>query len=1087
MTEPVETRVISPLLALAEGVDDPAVRLAALDAACRFPLAEGAWRHVAGLLGQLIGDGPARLRGAALALAVRVPLRSVREHLRRLAGDPGDADHDTLVRALVAVGDPSQVGTLLAWAGAGDEEAFALLAAMPVEEVLNEADQVPAPLPDASATTRFWHALVRARLGDYGPLDEFLAGRAPEPELFHGSPWAAYDAIAAIRPVPGALGDHLLAMLAEPGESDRARLVRLTAWAATGIADAEGEAPALTFPPDIGVSPGDASAETAVELAGQLPERLFAGGLSAQERELLCGLPAERVAGLVTGLVAAGNRRAGSARAGHAGAIIEPPPGNQVVDLVGCLPRSDDWPAAALARQQLGADQPLLDDDQLAWVIARGGAGQAVRELAGLLEEPRPVAERLRILGLLGRAGDHLAGRGGSPYRGAGAGAGSAGAPAIGRGPLIDDRPLAAARAPSAPGRPGDEEAPLTADEPATGAADELDVHATAAPVAPAAAAPAAAGPGPDDTGPPAPGPEDRRRVHAQLRHEGRRRNTFVAGAETVIRCWIGLPERERAAVADRHIPHVAIPAGGLPLEVELCWGDQHDRQPLRLPEERTARTADCDLRIRVPEGERQVSALVLFRYRGRAFEVVQVSAGVRAPGEPEQPGDEVRVRVQASLREVIELPDRIPYDTCAVAGREEDAPPDARPGPTATLWMFGGTGAGRCDLEGTEAALEWLNQDLFTTQKSLVRRRAAQGAGADGALLDAADPEVLRLLRDMARHGSAIHKQLRAGPCRDPGERIQLLNLEPGGYVPLEFVYDRGYPADDATLCDGWLEALQSDAPACPACSRTAPTPRQLRWMPTICPLGFWSLQKIIERRDPAAGAEAGSAAHPSAPTAARRRLPVIDDVAFASSHYVPAEERQSTREALRAQFAAPGLADDWDQWLDALEASYRPLLVMLPHHDAEAGLDFLEIGDAQLPPARGHLSRGQLDAYYVNPRGMEPGPIVLLLGCRTGARTEVGYVQLARSFQQLHSSIVVGTLAQVLGRHAAPVARELVAQLLAVADGTVDFGAIMRRVRRRMLARGYLMALCLVALGDAEWRLTPRPAPGPAPGNGP
>ena len=34
------------------------------------------------------------------------------------------------------------------------------------------------------------------------------------------------------------------------------------------------------------------------------------------------------------------------------------------------------------------------------------------------------------------------------------------------------------------------------------------------------------------------------------------------------------------------------------------------------------------------------------------------------------------------------------------------------------------------------------------------------------------------------------------------------------------------------------------------------------------------------------------------------------------------------------------------------------------------------------------------------------------------------------------------------------------------------------MLRVRRRMLARGYLMAMCLVALGDAEWRLTPRNA---------
>ena len=99
----------------------------------------------------------------------------------------------------------------------------------------------------------------------------------------------------------------------------------------------------------------------------------------------------------------------------------------------------------------------------------------------------------------------------------------------------------------------------------------------------------------------------------------------------------------------------------------------------------------------------------------------------------------------------------------------------------------------------------------------------------------------------------------------------------------------------------------------------------------------------------------------------------------------------------------------------------------------------------------------------------------MVLLLGCRTDAPTDLGYVGLARCFQQLPVSIILGTLAQVLGRHAAPVAREMVAQLASVDDPDTDFGTIMRRVRRRMLARGYLMALCLVALGDAEWRLTP------------
>ena len=67
------------------------------------------------------------------------------------------------------------------------------------------------------------------------------------------------------------------------------------------------------------------------------------------------------------------------------------------------------------------------------------------------------------------------------------------------------------------------------------------------------------------------------------------------------------------------------------------------------------------------------------------------------------------------------------------------------------------------------------------------------------------------------------------------------------------------------------------------------------------------------------------------------------------------------------------------------------------------------------------------------------------------------------------------MGTLAKILGRHAAPVARELVAELVSVNDADADFGTIMLRVRRRMLAKGYLMAMCLVALGDAEWRLTP------------
>ena len=1113
MTEMVDVVAVAPLLALAEDTDDPQMRLAALDAASRFPLDEEAWQRYAGVLGKVIRDETPALRSAALTLATRVPLLSVREHLRDLTEDLTDPDRDAVARALAQVGDVSQVRNLLAQAEAGDEAAFALLATTPLEDALVSTDQIPTPPPVASGTTRFWHALVLARLGDYGLLDAILAGEEPEPELFWGSPWTAYDAIAAIRPVPDAMHDQLLAILALLGESEQARLAQLTVWAVTGIADAEGTPPTINVPVDAAASPSAVQVAQAIAVAEQLPEQLFDNALSSEELATLSQLPSERVAGLVIETVIAGNRRMQTAYAGHAGVFIEPLLGNEVIDLVDRLPRTDDWPVAALAEQQILTNYPILDDDQMAWVIARDRPERVIRELTRLLNTPRPTHDQLHILQLLRGAGDYYAGRGCSPWRGAGASTG--GAPAIGRGPLIDDQLDTAIRAPTstAPDGYGYIEEEMAAGEPAFDAPTELSVddaakfevgqlpsrdrglaidpgnveyerddgfaYTTASPESPDLQ--------PDETETTEQPEQDPRRVHAQIRHDGQRRNSFVVGADNVIRCWIGLKAPEHAAVSDRHIPHVTIPAGGLPLEVELCWGDQHDRKSLLLPENRTARTADCDLNIHVPEGKREVSVLILFRYRGRAFEVVQVSAKALAPGEPEQPEHVVQVRVQASLREVIDLPDRIPYDTCAVSLHDDGEPPDAQQAPSATLWMFGGAGANRYDLEGTEAALEWLNQDLFTTQKSLVRRRASQGAGAAGDLLDAKDPDVLRLLRDMARHGSAIHKQLRAGICKDPGERIQLLNLEPSAYVPLEFVYDRGYPADDARLCDGWLAALQSDAPTCPTCSQLTLTPRQLRWTPAICPLGFWSLQKIIERRDPAGAVPETGTAHPSAPNPARRKLPVIDDTVFASSHYVPVEERQATRDALQQQFTHPGLADDWDQWLDALEERYRPLLVMLPHHDAVAGLDFLEIGDEQLPPLKGHLSRGQLDEYYINPAGIEPGPIVLLLGCRTGAPTEVGYVQLARSFQQLRASIVVGTLAQVLGRHAAPVARELVTQLLAVEDADADFGSIMRRVRRRMLAKGYLMALCLVALGDADWHLTPRNAPGNVRADGP
>jgi hypothetical protein len=1054
MMQQVDADALAPLLSIAEGEAEGSLRIAALDAATRFPLTEDAWRQCAGVTRRIIVSEPegSPTRRSALNLAVRIPLLSVRRHLRDMAANPDVPDGDIVAAALDEAGDPSRIRPLLERARTDRGESFERLAAMPVEDE-GVAPAEIAPLPqDPVPNARLWRALLLARLGEFAPLDAILEGGDPEPELFWGDPWSAYSAIASMRPVPQGMREHLLGALARLEGSERVRMVRLIVWAATGIADAEGTP--ITEPEIAGIAdaaqpappPSPKQVKQAITVSTRLPKRLFDRTVSSGEIEILTHLPSNRFAQLVKQIVIEGNKRA---RALPPGVPASETLGNQIIFGVPARAPAADWPVAELAMEHVKAERPALDDGQMAWLIARDQSDHLIKKITVVLKPDLPAPERLRILNLLGTAADHKAGRGGSPGRGAG----PDGEEAAGRGPLIDDMPRAAARVPRAFAPAEEAVPPAEAREAAEGAeAGEEEEKAQEA---------------------------EERRVHAQVLHEGRRRQTFVTGADNVIRCWIGLPEPERGAVAEGAIPRVEIPLEGLPLIVELCWRDQSDHKPLLLPPDRTARTGDCDLRIHVPAGEPYVSAEIVFRYRGRAFEVVRVEAFALPAGEPERPDHAVKVRIEARRREVIELPDSSTFDSTIIWGADRSPAAKEGPKPPVSLRVFGGHGGKHYDLKHTDAAIKWLNEALFVTEKSLVRRRAAAAPPGGEETLAADDAEVLALLRDMARHGAVLYNQLEVQGFEDPGERIQLLNRAPDAYVPLEFVYDRGYPADDAKLCNGWLAALQSDERTCPVCSQV-PLPRDQRsWVPVICPLGFWSLQKIIERLDPGAEEE-GGAAHLPAPRPDRRSLPVIDSTVFASSHKVPEDERKNTWAALQQNFRSPTLANNWDEWKTAVERN-PPLLLVLPHHGMEARLDYLQIGDDNLPPRLGQLNRGQLTELYVNPNGIQPGPILLLLGCRTGAQTEVGYVDLARSFQQLKASIVLGTLAQILGRHAAPLARELVGQLVELDDPQADFGTIMRRVRRRMLARGYLMALCLVALGDAEWRLTPRPAGGP------
>lgn len=1043
MTDPLRPTDLAALLAVAADDPDALVRVAALDAASRFRLDPAAWNVVARASMQIVNAEPAgsKARREALVLAVRIPLRTLREHLRHMAEDPKEADRDAIADALDAAGDPSRILPLIEEARqAGGLGRFRSMAAMPVEDVITARD-VP-PLPQDAAPD-FWRALVLARLGDYGLLDAFFSGEVPDAELY-GNPWTEYDEIARVRPVPEPMRAHLLEALArldssEPSLRQRQvpeRLIRLTAWAATGVADAQGaplEHEVAPSPVTVPAPPSPPSSEQlgqAMIVRAKLPSALFdERRLTTPEFAALTYLPKAEVAGLIRAVVAEGNYQA---RAGAESWPTNEWLGSKIIEFVGCCPVTDDWPAAELVVEQLRSQRPALDDGQLAWIIARDHTVRLINKLAGLLTPDRNSEERLRVLHLLSAAGDCQGGRAGSPMRGAGPGA----AALTGKGELIDDRPSHAAK------------------------------HLAE----------------------PAPRPDiEKRRVNARILCGDRQRNAFVAGADNVIRCWIGLPEPSSAS-ANEPIPilPVHIPPDGLRLEVQLAWrdssGEQHtDSKLMLLPAERTARSGDCDLRIHVPPDERYVSADIMFRYSGRMFEIVRLGAPVLEANEAEGPQHEIKITVQASGRQVIEIGDSQHVDDVFVFGDDGSAwSSDADASASSGLLQFGAESGTKLELGDAKLAIKWINDQLSLAETRVVRRHATpppSGGGgatqADSSVaeeLDANDEDVRCLLRDMARHGAGLYQRLvEQKAFRDPGDRIQVVNRDPDTYVPLEFVYDGGYPVKEATLCAAGLDALKHGADTCPKCRLPAPIEKRSD-APVVCLFGFWSLRKVIER------VATGQPGQTSVPRPARRSLPVIDAVAFASSHLVPDDERQATREALQNSFGSFYPADDWIQWKEAV-GHQPPLLVVIPHHGIQAGSDYLEIGAQELSENLGKLDRGQINQLYVNPDGREPGPIVLLLGCETAGQNETGYVEMTRRIQQQHASIVLGTLAQILGRQAAPVARALVAELVAVDDKSADFGTVMRRVRQRMLARGYLMALCLVALGDAEWRLTPRP----------
>lgn len=441
---------------------------------------------------------------------------------------------------------------------------------------------------------------------------------------------------------------------------------------------------------------------------------------------------------------------------------------------------------------------------------------------------------------------------------------------------------------------------------------------------------------------------------------------------------------------------------------------------------------------------------IVLFRNRVLQTALLEASVGDSALDGP----SEIRLITEAAVRPNLEdLEKRRSFGVALVLNHDE-----VGRGGTAVR----GGRAVPLDLGNVQPAIDKIVDRLS-------RIAYEQEKFRDG--LDSA--ETVKLLYRLALQGVLLHDDLmnrqRLVEVLGDTDRIQVLATDPNQVLPLEFVYE--FPAPSSPkLCPNAKAALLKGE-----CDPRHHHVANNGLADVVCPAGFWGMQRIIERHlaDPEGLAGKGPYQIASEPTTGRDSLSGLQGALFAASHLVEKSREGATLDVENVLASATSdrskRARTWDEWVDVVRADVPSLLVLLAHssRDAEADQAALQIEEAEMC-LEAHINQAFVRG------GDAPPPLVFLLGCDT-AVVSYEYQTFVTRFRNAGAALVVGTLATIAGRHAADLAMGLVTALESAGTGArswTAFGDLLRDVRRRLLADGHVMALCLTAYGDADWK---------------
>jgi len=524
----------------------------------------------------------------------------------------------------------------------------------------------------------------------------------------------------------------------------------------------------------------------------------------------------------------------------------------------------------------------------------------------------------------------------------------------------------------------------------------------------------------------------------------------FRKGIPTLIRLRIG-PPQEKWSLLD-----VPFPVGKLPKDREewrlsvVLTEPNHLKEPRRstimLP--KVGPSTECEFRIQ-PGEHALFEGRITVLHRGRILQTGVLKGRVVGHERDISSDDTISFTDILSVRSRIgDLEGRRQFDIAFVLNHSTDHRPHLQAIAADHAWI--------ADLSSCKAIVDDINTALTPVAKSV--------RDYEGGLESDHCRKLLVKLAQLGRYlyGYIVEDQLEARGNRSEiakKEYVQIVSTRVEALVPLEFIYDFETPDDDAVLCPKWREALEKGA-----CTEACGT----KTGKIVCPLGFWGVSKVIERHALTTefAAEGGELFLQSEPTRGRDVLSLSGTAIVGASEKVEPSVLEPVLSACAEQLGSPPQkAENWNQWAEFVQRFKPHVLLALPHTDGNGVNATLEIGGKPIKSI-------QIKKDHVKVEGDDTYPLVALLGCDTTG-TALEYGSPVADFRRKGAAVVIGTIATVFGEHAAKVAEMLVNGLAQESQGLERLGEVIRSVKRKALLGGLPMALCVVAFGDADWKL--------------